>query len=89
MFFPRPDGLKKAYVRLAPDYDALDVANKVRQREVISVIRFTLSPLLSPSLLPFLDWYYLNVPIIIIIIVPLVFLVKILCLNFTLKKGHS
>ena len=25
----RPDGLKKAYVRLAPDYDALDVANKV------------------------------------------------------------
>lgn len=33
MFCPRPDGLKKAYVRLAPDYDALDVANKVRQRE--------------------------------------------------------
>jgi len=25
----RPDGLKKAYVRLAPDYDALDVANKI------------------------------------------------------------
>ena len=25
----RPDGHKKAYVRLAPDYDALDVANKV------------------------------------------------------------
>ena len=25
----RPDGEKKAYVRLAPDYDALDVANKV------------------------------------------------------------
>lgn len=25
----RPDGQKKAYVRLAPDYDALDVANKV------------------------------------------------------------
>merc|ERR1712212_1214187 len=24
----RPDGLKKAYVRLASDYDALDVANK-------------------------------------------------------------
>lgn len=24
-----PDGLKKAYVRLAPDYDALDVANKI------------------------------------------------------------
>ncbi|KFQ68092.1 60S ribosomal protein L23a, partial [Phaethon lepturus] len=27
----RPDGEKKAYVRLAPDYDALDVANKVRK----------------------------------------------------------
>lgn len=25
----RPDGEKKAYVRLAPDYDALDIANKV------------------------------------------------------------
>ena len=25
----RPDGGKKAYVRLAPDYDALDVANKI------------------------------------------------------------
>ena len=29
-FVFRPDGQKKAYVRLAPDYDALDVANKVR-----------------------------------------------------------
>ena len=25
----RPDGLKKAYVKLAGDYDALDVANKI------------------------------------------------------------
>ena len=25
----RPDGAKKAYVRLTPDYDALDVANKI------------------------------------------------------------
>uniref|UniRef100_M3Y1E0 Large ribosomal subunit protein uL23 n=1 Tax=Mustela putorius furo TaxID=9669 RepID=M3Y1E0_MUSPF len=25
----RPDGEKKAYVRMAPDYDALDVANKI------------------------------------------------------------
>ncbi|OQV22328.1 putative 60S ribosomal protein L23a [Hypsibius exemplaris] len=25
----RPDGFKKAYVRLLPDYDALDVANKI------------------------------------------------------------
>merc|ERR1711879_734933 len=25
----RPDGKKKAYVRLSPDYDALDVANKM------------------------------------------------------------
>ncbi len=27
--FLRPDGQKKAYVRLASDYDALDVANKI------------------------------------------------------------
>lgn len=26
----RPDGKKKAYVRLTADHDALDVANKVR-----------------------------------------------------------
>ncbi|RVW56971.1 60S ribosomal protein L23a [Vitis vinifera] len=26
---PLPDGTKKAYVRLTPDYDALDVANKI------------------------------------------------------------
>ncbi|KAK2090923.1 60S ribosomal protein L23A [Saguinus oedipus] len=26
----RPDGEKKTYVRLAPDYDALDVANIIR-----------------------------------------------------------
>ena len=25
----RPDGEKKSFVRLAPDYDALDVANKI------------------------------------------------------------
>ena len=25
----RPDGEKKAYIRLAPDYDALDVADKI------------------------------------------------------------
>eukprot|EP00244_Chara_vulgaris_P014784 TRINITY_DN94_c0_g1_i2.p1 TRINITY_DN94_c0_g1~~TRINITY_DN94_c0_g1_i2.p1 ORF type:complete len:152 (+),score=32.08 TRINITY_DN94_c0_g1_i2:175-630(+) len=25
----RPDGQKKAYVRLTPDYDALDIANKI------------------------------------------------------------
>lgn len=28
----RPDGKKKAYVRLTPDHDALDVANKVRSK---------------------------------------------------------
>jgi large subunit ribosomal protein L23Ae len=27
--FPRPDGKKKAYVRLASHYDALDIANKI------------------------------------------------------------
>lgn len=30
VFLFRPDGQKKAYVRLAPDYDALDVSNKVQ-----------------------------------------------------------
>lgn len=25
----RPDGVKKAYVKLKPDFDALDVANKI------------------------------------------------------------
>lgn len=29
IIFFRPDGKKKAYVRLARDYDALDVANKI------------------------------------------------------------
>lgn len=29
VFCFRPDGTKKAYVRLTPDYDALDVANKI------------------------------------------------------------
>jgi len=29
LFNNRPDGTKKAYVRLTPDYDALDVANKI------------------------------------------------------------
>jgi hypothetical protein len=29
LFRYRPDGKKKAYVRLARDYDALDVANKI------------------------------------------------------------
>lgn len=29
MKYYSPDGKKKAYVRLTPDYEALDVANKV------------------------------------------------------------
>ena len=29
LFVCRPDGAKKAYVRLTTDYDALDVANKI------------------------------------------------------------
>lgn len=28
-FFYRPDGKKKAYVRLSADHDALDIANKI------------------------------------------------------------
>ena len=47
--FPRPDGQKKAYVRLAADYDALDVANKVSGTIMFLVINMiTLS--FSPSL---------------------------------------
>ncbi len=35
----RPDGQKKAYVRLTPDYDALDVANKIGACALSSVWR--------------------------------------------------
>ena len=42
----RPDCKKKAYVRLAPDYDALDVANKVRKKtSEIFRVNFFCSPL--------------------------------------------
>uniref|UniRef100_A0A2I3HJP3 Large ribosomal subunit protein uL23 n=1 Tax=Nomascus leucogenys TaxID=61853 RepID=A0A2I3HJP3_NOMLE len=34
----RPDGEKKAYVRLAPDYDALDVANKIGSSKLTGII---------------------------------------------------
>jgi hypothetical protein len=34
----RPDGKKKAYVRLTADHDALDVANKVSRRVNISPV---------------------------------------------------
>lgn len=33
----RPDGTKKAYVRLTPEHDALDIANKVRRPLSLSV----------------------------------------------------
>ncbi len=37
----RPDGNKKAYVRLAPDYDALDIANKVSiHNTILTDIRY-------------------------------------------------
>jgi len=32
-----PDGKKKAYVRLTPDHDALDVANKVGSADSVYV----------------------------------------------------
>jgi hypothetical protein len=35
----RPDGKKKAYVRLTADHDALDVANKVSRRFELSQSR--------------------------------------------------
>jgi hypothetical protein len=34
----RPDGKKKAYVRLTADHDALDVANKVELFHVSSIV---------------------------------------------------
>lgn len=34
--FYRPDGRKKAYVRLTPDHDALEVANKVNTSHVVA-----------------------------------------------------
>ena len=34
----RPDGKKKAYVRLTSDHDALDVANKVRENIIVLTI---------------------------------------------------
>lgn len=43
----RPDGEKKAYVRLAPDYDALDVANKVREKALL--IRIFIFPTRNSS----------------------------------------
>ena len=38
MLWRRPDGKKKAYVRLTSDHDALDVANKVCA-EVLIIVR--------------------------------------------------
>lgn len=34
----RPDGRKKAYVRLTPDHDALDVANKVNTLPILTPV---------------------------------------------------
>ena len=43
----RPDGQKKAYVRLTTDYDALDVANKVR-RQLLPAACSLASPPMPP-----------------------------------------
>jgi ribosomal protein L23 len=53
----RPDGLKKAYVRLNQDYDALDVANKIgmylRTKTHISrsIQRFPLQNIQNPAVI--------------------------------------
>ena len=47
----RPDGKKKAYVRLTADHDALDVANKVR-------LQFTVSS--KSQTHSILDWFHLD-----------------------------
>ena len=49
----RPDCKKKAYVRLAPDFDALDVANKVSNQYMITHSVWY-------SLLSLSDWYNIN-----------------------------
>ncbi|KAJ0969011.1 hypothetical protein J5N97_021888 [Dioscorea zingiberensis] len=53
----RPDGTKKAYVRLTPDYDALDVANKIGLVGVMSsyymLLAWSLLNLVVKS-----DWLY-------------------------------
>jgi hypothetical protein len=49
----RPDGRKKAYVRLTPDHDALDVANKV------SFVQFPLRLVMPNSDLSLIDWIHL------------------------------
>jgi len=40
----RPDGEKKAYVRLLADYDALDVANKVCWVKLLLSVQLDLHP---------------------------------------------
>ena len=65
---PRPDGQKKAYVRLTQDYDALDVANKVRtctaapqQRDARVNVGFRVSHTGSFCYcLQSADWHHLN-----------------------------
>ena len=52
----RPDGQKKAYVRLTQDYDALDVANKVGPAAPQSTVHAQLD--LTRALLA--DWNHLN-----------------------------
>ena len=46
----RPDGKKKAYVRLTPDHDALDVANKVGDVVCVCTVYLT----------GFVDWFHLK-----------------------------
>ena len=46
----RPDGKKKAYVRLTPDHDALDVANKVCDFVRVCTVYLT----------GFVDWFHLK-----------------------------
>ena len=53
MFTYRPDGQKKAYIRLASDYDALDVANKVQSK-------FSLIKAHCLYAAVFTDWHHMN-----------------------------
>lgn len=55
----RPDGKKKAYVRLTSDFDALDIANKVRVSLSVGVKRGLMDGYAGPTRTVHADWLHL------------------------------
>ena len=60
-FVIRPDGEKKAYVKLAQDYDALDVANKVMSFVIFVNYSKVLSCSISEHFKPHFSLIYVQV----------------------------